>query len=823
MLAASTRLGPYEIIAPLGAGGMGEVYRARDTRLGREVAVKVLPEHFASNPDRLARFEREAKAVAALSHPNILAIHDYGKHEAIAYAVMELLEGETLRGRLNKGALAWREAIEVGAAIAEGVAAAHAKGIIHRDLKPENLFLTADGRVKILDFGLARMIPLPITQTETGPYVPEETDPGTVLGTVGYMSPEQVRGQPADARSDLFSFGCVLYEMVVGRRPFQCDTAAETMTAILHDEPPDPAGLGNQVPAELGRLIRHCLAKSPNQRLQSARDLALGLRSTASDSGLHRAFRPTSRHIAGIMAALVLLGFVCASVYLLTREKKLSEPNQPSQADAAVDSVAILPLVNTGDPEGELLCERIAEHVTNSLAQVQDRKLKVRPFNSTSRYKGQKADPRTAGRELEVQAVVTGRLRQQGNDLTVNLELVNVRDQNVVWSKLYQGKRSEILLLQDDIGRDIAANLGLRLTPEQEKTLTRRYTNDDAAWLLFLEGRQLWDQWTKEGLESSIKHFQAAIKRDPKFALAFAWQSHAYNVLGQQYGANQENWAKGRKLTVEALRIDDKLAEGHAALGAYLVFYARDLPAAEKAFMKALECDPKNSSARMLYCDALAAKGDVQQAIERMEPMVRDDPLWGIAHWELACRYLEARRFDDTIRLARKAALDLKFAPAYATWAEALCHKKEHQSAITVFQQGLAILKDDPSLLGVLGYTYAQAGKAQEANGVIKQLMALPSDLPHRAYGLAAAYTGLGDKDQAFNWLRQSAENHDATLVFIKVEPIWDSLRDDPRFEALLEHMGLAEKAAARGPGIQSVAVLPFANVGGGRVNNFVS
>ena len=285
-LATGTRFGDYEILAPIGAGGMGEVYRGRDTRLGREVAVKVLPEPFANDPDRRARFEREARAVAALSHPNILAIHDYGTHGAVTYAVMELLEGETLRGRLTRGPLPWREAVEIGAAVAEGLAAAHAKGIVHRDLKPENLFLTADGRVKILDFGLARVTPLPDTQAETGPYIPAGTDPGTVMGTVGYMSPEQVRGQPADAGSDIFSFGCVLYEMVTGRRAFQRETAAETMTAILHDEPPDPTDSGNPVPAELSRLVRHCLAKGLNQRLHSARDLALALRATASNPGL---------------------------------------------------------------------------------------------------------------------------------------------------------------------------------------------------------------------------------------------------------------------------------------------------------------------------------------------------------------------------------------------------------------------------------------------------------------------------------------------------------------------------------------------------------
>ena len=288
---------------------MGEVYRARDTRLGREVAVKVLPESLAGNPDRQARFEREARAVAALSHPNILAIHDYGTHRAVTFAVMELLEGETLRDRLAKGPLPWREAVEIGAAIADGLAAAHAKGIVHRDLKPENLFLTIDGRVKILDFGLARVEPNSSTQNETSSYVPAQTDPGIVMGTAGYMSPEQVRGQAADARSDIFSFGCVLYEMVTGRRAFQRETAAETMTAILHDEPQEPTKSGQQVPVEVGRVIRQCLAKTPNQRLQSARDLAIGLRATASDPAPQRlpAARRVSCRLLGVPAAVLVI------------------------------------------------------------------------------------------------------------------------------------------------------------------------------------------------------------------------------------------------------------------------------------------------------------------------------------------------------------------------------------------------------------------------------------------------------------------------------------------------------------------------------------
>ncbi|HUG90251.1 MAG TPA: serine/threonine-protein kinase, partial [Planctomycetaceae bacterium] len=370
MLETGSRLGPYEVVASLGAGGMGEVYRARDTRLGREVAVKVLLESSANTADSLARFEREARAVAALSHPNILSIHDYGTQESVTYAVMELLEGETLRGRLSKGPLPWREVVEIGAAIADGLAAAHAKGIVHRDLKPENLFLTNDGRVKILDFGLARVTPQPSRQSQTAHYDPLETHAGTVLGTVGYMSPEQVRGQPAEASSDLFSLGCVLHELVTGQRAFRRDSAVETMNSILHDEPADLSVSGQQIPAELDRVIRHCLVKSSLDRVPSARDLAIALRATVSSSGL--------------LTAL---------------------------ARQVVEAVAVLPFENVGgDPTTEYLSDGLADHLIISLSQIRRDGLKVRPFSTVSRYKRQRPEVLTIGRELHVQVLVTGTL-----------------------------------------------------------------------------------------------------------------------------------------------------------------------------------------------------------------------------------------------------------------------------------------------------------------------------------------------------------------------------------------------------------------------------
>jgi len=413
-LSAGTRLGPYEILSRLGAGGMGEVYRARDPRLDRHVAIKVLPQRLAQDPRALARFDREAKAVAALSHPNILSIHDFGCDAGITYAVTELLEGETLRGHLSRGSLGWRKAVETGIAIADGLSAAHSKGITHRDLKPENIFLTEDGHVKILDFGLARTTGTSATEKAEAPTVTEE---GVVLGTVGYMSPEQVRGVAADARSDIFSLGCVLYEMVAGRRAFSRATAAQTMAAILEAQPAEFATTGKQVPAGLENVIAHCLEKSPQERFHSAHDVALALRSTLGGSAAARRF-PARRW--AVLAALITALAAPAAVYWFAGRAK------------PIDSLAVMPFVNVGaDPNTEYLSDGITENLINNLSQLP--KLRVVPRTLVNVYKGKETDPRKVGQDLHVRAILTGKVVQRGDSLNIQTELVDVGQLSQLW------------------------------------------------------------------------------------------------------------------------------------------------------------------------------------------------------------------------------------------------------------------------------------------------------------------------------------------------------------------------------------------------------
>jgi serine/threonine protein kinase len=587
VLEALSRLGPYEIVARLGAGGMGEVYRARDTRLGREVAVKILLEPYINDPVLLARFEREARAVAALSHPNILSIHDYGTDGAITYAVTELLEGATLRVRLAKGPLPWREAVEVGAAIADGLAAAHAQGIVHRDLKPENLFVTSDGRVKILDFGLARVQPPPNTQDETDPYVPAQTNPGTVMGTVGYMSPEQVRGQAAEAASDLFSVGCVLYEMLAARRAFQRETAAETMTAILHDEPPSWWDSGDQVPPELDRLVRQCLAKSPSKRLHSARDLALALRATAANPS----------------------------------------PQSPA-THRSVEAVAVLPFENVSrDAKTEYLSDGVADQIINSLSQVRRAGLKVRPFSSVARYKGQQPDVPSIARALKVQVVVTGTLQQQGDDLSIRVALVDVQEDSHLWGQWYQGKLSGILDLQDQIARDVATNLRLRLTGEEDQRLTKRYTQDTEAYLLFREATYHFNKFTEAGLETSIDYCRRALKKDPNYALAYMGLGRCYQVLGAIHRGWRETHADARNYHHRSLRIDGTLAEPHVGLAVLHLMHDWDWSAAERELKQAVALDPDVGVIWEIDCFRFAALGRLPDALTRIQRGLELDPL----------------------------------------------------------------------------------------------------------------------------------------------------------------------------------------------------
>jgi serine/threonine protein kinase/tetratricopeptide (TPR) repeat protein len=743
---------------------MGEVYRARDLRLDREVAVKVVPEQLAQDPDRLARFEREARMVAALAHPNILVLYDVGREQGIPFAVTELLEGITLRGRLAAAAVPWREALAIAAAVAEGLATAHAKGIIHRDIKPENLFLTADGRVKILDFGLARVDIPASSELETDPYIPARTDPGTVVGTLGYMSPEQLRGLQADARSDLFALGCVLYELVAGKRPFQGRTAAETAAAILHGEPPGLASLGTDVPPEVEHVIRHCLAKERGNRASSARDLAFALRALLSGSDVSPSLPPTT----------------------------LYRPRPPRRRREAIPSLAVLPLANTNvDPDTEYLSDGITEGLINSLSQLPG--LRVMARSTAFRYKGRDVDPQEVGRALKVRAVLTGQLFQRHNRLVIKLELVDVKDGSQLWGEQYNRELSDVLAVEQAIAREIAEKLRPRLAGEQRRRLSRPGTQNAEAYQCYLKGRHYWNKRSAEGLKKSIKLFEQAIDIDPTYALAHTGVADAYlNLGGWGHLPFREAYPRAKAAATQALAIDEDLAEAHVSLAMVQKEYDWDWEGAGREYRRALELNPNYAVASQWFGEYLAAVGRHQEAIAAFKGAIELDPLSLIIHATLGRHgYYFARQYDQAItQLQKTLDMDDGFWVAHLWLGWTYANIGRLPEAVTELQTARR-LDNNLEIVAALGYTYGRAGRRLEVQQVLDELRQLSRTRYVSPMLGALITTGMGEHDEAFGWLEQSYADRAQMMSELKAEPAFDPLRTDPRFADLLRRVGL--------------------------------
>ena len=583
-----TTLGPYRVLEKLGEGGMGEVYKARDARLGRDVAIKVLPAEFAADPDRLRRFEQEARAASALSHPNILVVHDIGSHEGTPYLVTELLEGETLRARLGRGLLFPGEAVELAVQMASGLAAAHEKGIVHRDLKPENLFVTGDGHVKILDFGLAKLL-RPPGETTAASTVAGATEPGMVMGTVAYMSPEQVRGQAVDHRSDIFSLGCVLYEMLGGERPFAGATAADTLAAILTRDPRPLTDSRPDLPPALETVVLRCLEKRPEERFDTARDAAFALRAAVQPRKATEAIDLARR------------------------------PPQPP-------SIAVLPLANlSADPEQEYFCDGIAEEIINALVHVEG--LRVVARTSSFAFKGRAQDIREIGRSLDVGAVLEGSVRKAGDRLRVTAQLINVADGYHVWSERFDRRLEDVFAIQDEIALAIVENLKVKLL-SGERALVRRRTYNLEAYDLYLKGLFEWNRMTPEGFARCRELFREAIRLDAEFAPAYA--QLADSVTSPSWWADQppaEALAQAAPLAERALALDPNLAHAHSVMGHARAFFERDRIAGERSLRRAVELAPNDALAQTYLGLFLMARGGGDEAVARARLALRLDPL----------------------------------------------------------------------------------------------------------------------------------------------------------------------------------------------------
>jgi len=738
-------LGHYRIVEKIGAGGMGEVYLAHDERLDRDVAIKVLHEDVAQDADRLARFEREAKAVAKLNHPNILAIHQLGTHEGSPFIVTELLDGESLRGRIPPGGMAWQKAAEIGAAVAEGLAAAHRKNIIHRDLKPENIFLTSDGRVKILDFGLARIMLPADEKAETATLTPGGTVAGTVMGTVGYMSPEQAEGRPIDTRSDLFSLGTILYEMLGGRRPFEDDSAVGTLAALLRDDPPPLVGVDPKV----ARLVKRCLQKDVAERFQSAVEV----------------------------------------------KSAIEECLMPG-ADRERASIAVLPFANmSGAKEDDYLCEGLAEEIINVLTRIPG--LRVIARTSSFAIGRMELDVREAGARLDVGHILEGSVRRAGQRVRVTAQLVTTSDGSHLWSERFDRDLTDIFALEDELAEAIAERLRVEL--KQDDRGQRRPEINPEAHALFLEGRHYFAKGTPDAMAQAKERFDRAIELDPTFALAFDSLAELHWYLGFFGGVPpREAFSQGMWHALRALELDDTLAETHALLGMLRKELDYNWPEVEREFRRARDLNRESPVVRLRYAiSGLLPHGRIDEAAAEVDAALQSDPLSLLVRWWVGTMaYLERRpeRMLDEGR--HMVALDPTHFLGHLVVGMGWIECGAADEAVTALERARELSGGIPITLGYLAFAYGRAGRRDDACKLLDQMemMAAKAYVPPSA--LALGHVGLDDWDAAFHWWDQAVEVRDPIIVPIKTFPFFDPVRDDPRYREILRRMNLSEDRA---------------------------
>jgi len=748
-LEKGTRLGDYEIQSLLGAGGMGEVYRARDLRLRRDVAVKVLPAVVSSDPERLRRFEQEATAAAALNHPNILAVHQLGTYAGTPYLVSELLEGETLREQIRRGRVAQRRVIDYGVQIAHGLAAAHEKGIVHRDLKPENLFLTKDGRIKILDFGLAKLMQPQPGSERSAPTIGSETEPGLVMGTVGYMSPEQVRGQNADHRADIFAFGAILYEMLTGKRAFQKPTSPETMAAILNEDPPAISQITPGLSPAMQRIVRRCLEKNPEQRFQSASDLAFALAALTDaqdiiNKGLTKGESARTQYTA-LAAGVALLAalLVLSSLWVARRWQ-----SKRAAADASgIRSLAVLPLTNlSGDREQDYFADGMTEQLTTTLGQISA--LRVISRTSAMHYKNsQKTLPEIAG-ELHVDAVVEGSVERVGNQVRITAQLIEAATDRHLWARSYERDLRGILTLQDDVAQAIASEVRVNLTPQEQKQLARARQVIPQAQELYLRGLYDLRKGTAASIDEAIGEFQQAIAIDPNEAHAYAELASAYYDQSTVLRAPLEVMPKAKAAAIRALELDDSLAEAHGSLGYVKLLFDWDWPGAEHEFRRALELNPNLPRVHIGYAIFLLTLRRPDEASEEFSRADALDPFTGQSHMDRAWLLFNASRFEEAIQAATSTGDDRVVALASAELGRS-------EEAIAAADRAVTRTKN-PLLVAQIASAYALAGNKDKAKALLTRLEAQVRQRYVCGFNVACVYAGLGEKEQAFAWLEKA-------------------------------------------------------------------